>query len=85
MNVAFGSLEAWQCARTGADVVAGDRACRVLIAILEGNHLIGDLIDASGLSRSVVHLGLCELRGLGIVEWADGKHGTLRPTARLVA
>lgn len=85
MTTQFGSLQALRCAGTGADVVAGDRACRVLFAVLEGNRLITELINASGLSRSVVHLGLRELRALGIVEWADHKQGTLRPTIRLVA
>lgn len=83
--MAFGSPEAFQCARTGADVVAGGRACRVLVAILEGNRLITELMDATGLSRSVVHLGLCELRALGIVAWEDGTQGTLRPAVTLVA
>lgn len=85
MNVAFGSLEAFHCAQTGADVVAGDRACRVLIAVLEGQRVITELMAATGLSRSVVHLGLCELRGLGIIDWTAGTQGTIHPTARLVA
>jgi DNA-binding IclR family transcriptional regulator len=74
----------WAAWATGADVVAGNRACRVMLAVLAGNALHGDLIEATGLPRTVVHAGLDDLHELGLVDWTEGSHGTLHPLVALV-
>lgn len=70
---------------TGADVVGGHRACVVMLAVLAGNTLMGDLMAATGYGRSNVNRGVHELRRLGLVDFVDYAHGTLHPTVRLVA
>lgn len=74
-----------RCADTGADVVAGTRAAKVMMAVLAGTNRIPELVEATGLPRVTVHAGLVDLRELGLIAWETGKQGTIRPTCRLVA
>ena len=81
----FGSRLALDCAVTGADVVAGGSACRVLLAVMDGHIVISDIAVATGLTRSVVHHRLRELRDLGLVDWVEHKQATIHPVSQLVA
>ena len=85
MSQDFGSYVARQCAATGADVVAGNRACRTLMAICAGHTTYTEIMAVTGLSRSVTHRACAELRRLGLITWTVGSKGTIHPTSRLVA
>ncbi len=56
------------------------RAVRVLLALsVHPGATLTELAHVVGLrSASTVQLHLLELRRLGLVDWEDGKHGTLR-------
>ena len=51
---------------------------RVLLAVVNGHRHYADIIEASGVSRGHVHWCLTHLRDAGLVDWDDGKRGTLR-------
>lgn len=72
-----------------ADAIADTRT-RVLLAVQElaASELvvtIPAICDLVGRSRGIVHLHLCELYSHGLVDWQDGRNGTIRPTCERVA
>lgn len=58
---------------------AGNGSTRVLLAVIDGCRTYAPLIERTGLSRSTVAWHLDHLRRLGLVDWTDGKRGTLHP------
>lgn len=58
---------------------AGNGSTRVLLAVIDGCRTYGPLIDRTGLSRSTIAWHLDHLRRLGLVDWIDGRRGTLHP------
>ena len=61
----------------------GDTEVRVLFAVLRGRRTHGELTEAVGKSRSVVHFALARLRTAGLVTWDDGRNATLRATCQV--
>lgn len=57
---------------------------RILLAVVGGARTYGEIIAATGLARSTIHPRLHELRRQGLVTWADGRRGTIRPLVRQV-
>lgn len=64
---------------------------RVLLAVTRLHAALGrsptyvEMVDATGLSRSVVNKWLHRLRWDGLVEFEPGRRGTLRPRVREVS
>jgi DNA-binding IclR family transcriptional regulator len=70
--------------KLGASVVFDDRETLVLLAVLGGHRTYGDLIAATGVPRGTLHGVLARLRAGGLVTWAEGTQGTIRPTVVVV-
>lgn len=69
-----------------AEPVSGN-AVRVLLALCrvharDGRATVRKVNAEAGLSVGPTHCGLWELRTAGLVTWAQGKTGTLRPLVR---
>lgn len=61
-----------------------DSAIRVAFALAAGHRSTDELVDATGLSRSIVAGYVLTLRDLGLVETGPGKQRTTRPRFRFV-
>lgn len=71
-------------------VVKGDRVSAATMAAVmvaavgvydrEGRATVRQVAGAAGVGVFQTHRALRALRGLGLVDWADGCRGSLRPT-----
>lgn len=72
---------------TAADLPSrlGSSSTRVLLAVVDGAHTHGQLMERVGINRSTVNFHLHRLKRAGFVTWTEGERGTIRPLLRRVA
>lgn len=68
----------------------GDTPTRVMVALIaayeaEGRATVRAVAARTGRSINCTHRALMALRRVGLVTWADGTSGTLRPLVHPVA
>jgi len=62
----------------------GDSATRIMLAILDGEWNMTEIARRLGLSTSTVWLHTRRLRDHGLLDYEDGKHGTIHPKVGFV-
>ena len=66
-------------------VVSADLTAAAALAVVAGAASVQEVADMAGCSKSTAWFALHEVRDQGLCDWEDGKAGTLRATARVVA
>lgn len=64
---------------------AGDGRTRALLAVVAGARTWTDIVEATGMAKTRVHVHLTRLQRDGLVAWEPHRQGTLRPLVRRVA
>ena len=73
----------WYSPRLWKDDVVNPTDTVVLLAVVRGFRLYGELMEATGLPRRTLKDALDRLRARGFVTWDAGKTGTLRPLVKV--
>lgn len=66
------------------ETIAGHWESMIVLAILAGDRTVREISARIGLSTTTTFGYMADCRRLGLIDWGDGKSGTLRATCRLV-